>query len=829
MFVFTLIMLFSQTDGLGYTIEAAEEFERKPDFDYPIPAWVTTEYLFELSGFSLTEDEEKAIDEAILFSQLGGSSPSSVLRKPASFLSQAIADTALVLLDLELKKPLSPQLRRQIYLYKITAYWLKDNPDGAARMLAMLAKDTAGNVEDLSFLYDLVFYWENGYLETTDSLLYYLFQNRNEGKALKFLPSNPEAATALRYHLDERQKIEPAGATGSYLRAHRLLRRGEYSQARDSLTAIYNLKTPFSPFIRFDLTSAMLALDDATSAREVLDDSFPPPNLISAQDIALLRVKLAFKEGRDLLVREYFKKAAQKPAYELYIRWITEPGSPQTESAFTKFGARDLYSVLPVVKLIREKGYKNTLPALEGLFNNLDIFGSSPMVDVITSLYVVAENDTGNYEVTIGMADAIAERGRRQRERNYFLSLAHLAVGDAFYYKKGHFEFRSRPFYAYASQCPYAELSNKAHFSLAWSYLDTREFESTDSVITILAESTLTPDQEELLTFLKGLVTYAERDFEEAAEIFTGLTLSSDPQRQMQGYYYRARSYEQAGKPELTARAYDELLSRFPDEEDIRDAWPRLVRAQLEKDDLDGAKKTLQRLVKEARKHHFKFTDLYKDILRMIYDASLASGDVEHAREIAERLSSTEGSSLILEAFYYQQGEDYTELWQVDDLLVTVNRLTEVNEESAYLPPLLLQLAKMEIELADYDSATVRLEKIMQWPEQGEVKSLLPEVHYHRIRIAVLQQNWDKVISAGEIYALTYPEYEEYTARVLLLRVMALVGRAENAKPFDRKKDINEALADLNLLESKYKDTAFFEKNTEEIEFWRETAEAYTK
>ncbi|MBN2379467.1 tetratricopeptide repeat protein [candidate division WOR-3 bacterium] len=831
MLILFSLILFAQDDNWVHTIEAMEVLERKPVFSYELPEWVTEEYLFSLAGYKLDQGIESSIDEAMLFSELGGKPLSSSFLKLYSLLEQMMPDSALKLLKVESEKPLAPELRRQIFTYQITAHWLRNDPDAVSGSLVAFQADTgAAEGVDFDYLYDLVNYWETGFIRTEDSLLYFLFEERNPSKALKFLPKEPRLAVALRYHLDINNQIEPAGATGRFLKAHRLFQQGFTDQARDSLTAMFRMEFPLSPFVIYDLAQALLAEGDADNAFEVVGDSFPYEWLLQENDLELLRGRIEWTQGRFADAKKRFKEIEiAEPAYELYSRWITGKGNQQTEALFAKYGASYLYDVLPMVSLLRQISYTEALPAIEGLFHRLDISRGSPLGDFVTAVYVTAQNEAGNSEQTIGLSDVIRDRGAAVGEENYFIGLAHLAVGDAYYYKGEHFELRARPFYTYCTRSAFPDLRRKGYFSLAWSFLGKRDLVRADSIIALLRKESMPVQEREMLVFLEGLILYAKHDFNGAAGVFSQLSASSDSSRRMQGLYYRARSYEQGGQAKLASSAYDELLTQFPAAVEVRDAWPRLARAQIEAGSVADAEKTLKRLVNEARLYHFKFTDLYKDMLRLIYDASMASGDVEHAREIAERLSSTEGSTLILEAFYYQQGEEYTELWQVDDLVSTVNLLTEVNERSVYLPPLLLQLARMEIELTDYDSAAVRLERIMQWPEQKEVQALLPEVHYHRIRIAVLEQDWDKVISSGEIFALTYPEYEEYTARILLLRVIALVGRARNAKPFDRKKDINEAIEALDRLDSSYSDTEFYRENAEEIKYWRETAEAFSR
>ncbi len=823
-----LLLLISQ-DGLGVrTVEASEVLQRKPHFAYRLPEWVTDHYLFALAGFLLDEEIEKCIDATTLTLGLGGKPLSPAMVGPFELLGQLKHEEAMKILEMQLGISPAPEVRRQILLYRITGDWMGGDLDAARRSLKTLQADReAAQSVDLDFLSSLLSYWKKGEVATSDSLLYFLLVERDPEKALKFLPDQPVPAQALRYHLNDEVQVLPEGSTGRFLRAHRLLRQGRYQEAEDSLKRLSDLRFPYQALSRYDMAAVLLERDNSRKAHLAVPDSFPYQWLLPQRSLALMRGRVEWAEERPTDAKRWLREAHDNVSFDLYAKWVTSASKadPATETHFVRRNADELYRALRVADLFREGEYERAVPILEKSLRELDVSGFTPLDDLMVALYGVAQNEQANYQLVVRLADAVRERGMELEEESYFVTAAHLAVADAYYYAGGRYEDLAKPFYEYCMKSDFDDLRHLGLFGLGWSLLGKREMEGIEPVLSALREESLTEWESQVAIFLEGMVFYARRDFKEAAEVFSRLNFSSVPQMQMQGLYFEARSCEQSGRPELAASAYDDLLAVFPDREEVRDSWTRLVRAQIEMDDIDAAEKTLNRLIRQAKLHHFPFVDLYKEILLLIFDASMAKGDEEQAMEVAKSFSLAQNSTLPLEAFHYRIGERDTALWQTDHLIGVVAKLSHVNPQSAYLPPLLLQLARMEIELADYGPAIERLERIIRWSKFQDVSNILPEASYELIRAAVLSKDWERVILRSEIFMRSYPDLYELAPRVLFFQAAALLERAGNGEAFARKEDGQKAIEALNRLENSYARTDFVKESVDDIKSLRRSAE----
>lgn len=827
-----LLLLISQ-DGLGVrTVEAAEVLELKPHFAYRLPEWVTDEYLFALAGFSLEEEIEECIDATILTLGLGGKPLTPAMVGPFELLGQLKHEEAMKILAMQLGTPPVPEVRRQILLYRITGDWMDGDLDAARQSLKILQLDAeASQGTDLDFVSDLLSYWKKGEVATDDSLLHFLLVERDPEMALEFLPDQPVPVQALRYHLDDDAQVLPEGSTARFLRAHRLLRQGRYQEAEDSLKRLSDLRFPYQALSRYDMAAALLARDNSRKAHLAVPDSFPYQWLLPQRSLALMRGRVEWAEERPSDARRWFREAQDNISFDLYAKWVmsSSKADPATEAHFARHNADELYRALRVAELFRVGDYRRAVPILEESLRGLDISSFTPLGDLMVTFYAVAQNMLGNYQLVVRLADVVRERGMDSEEESYFVTAAHLAVADAYYYAGGRYGDLARPFYEYATKSRFDDLRHLGLFGLGWSLLGKREVEGIEPVLSVLGKESLTEWESEVAIFLEGMVFYAKRDFRGAAEVFSRLNFSSVPRMRMQGLYFEARSYEQSGRPELAASAYNDLVAAFPDREEVRDSWTRLVRAQIEMDDIDAAKETLNRLIKQSKLHHFPFVDLYKEILLLIFDASMAKGDEEQARQVAKSFSLAQNSTLPLEAFYYRIGEQDTALWQTDHLIGVVAKLSDVNPRSAYLPPLLLQLARMEIELADYRPAVERLERIIRWSRLSDVSSILPEASYELIRAAVLSKDWERVILRSEIFMKSYPDLDELAPRVLFFQAAALLERAGNGDPFARKEDGKQAIAALDRLETSYAQTDFVKELVDDIKALRSLAELFVR
>lgn len=824
-----LLLLLIGQDGLGVrTVEASEVLERKPHFAYQLPEWVTDHYLFARAGFSLEGEIEKCVDATILTLGLGGKPLSPAMVAPFELLGQLKHEEAMKVLEMQLGPSPLPDIKRQILLYRVIGDWMGGDLDAARQSLKTLRADNeASKGVDLDFVSDLLSYWEKGEVATADSLLDYLLVERDPEKALKFLPDQPVTSQALRYHLDDEVQVLPEGTTGRFLLAHRLLRQGRYQEAEDSLKRLSDLRVPYQALSRYDMAAALLARDNSRKAHLAVPDSFPYQWLLPQRSLALMRGRVEWAEERPTDAKRWFREAEDNVSFDLYAKWVmsASKADPATEAHFVRRNADELYRALLAVNLLRKGDYERTVPILEKSLRGLDVSSSTPLGDLMLALYAVAQNELGNYQLVVRLANAVRERAMQLEEEDYFITTAHLAVADAYYYAGGRYEDLAKPFYEYCMKSDFDDLRHLGLFGLGWSLLGKREVEGIEPIFSDLGKESLTEWESQIAIFLEGMVLYAKRDFRGAAEVFSRLNFSSVPQMQMQGLYFEARSYEQNGRPALAASAYDDLLNVFPDREEVRDAWTRLARAQIETGEADAAEETLNRLIKQAKLHHFPFVDLYKEILLLIFDASMAKGDEEQAREIAERFSLAQNSTLPLEAFHYRIGERDTALWQTDHLIGVVAKLSHVNPQSAYLPPLFLQLARMEIELADYGPAIERLEQIIRWSKFQDVSDILPEASYELIRAAVLFKDWERVILRSEIFMRSYPDLYELAPRVLFFQAAALLERAGNGDPFARKEDGQKALEALNRLESSYAQTDFVKESLDDIRTLRSSAE----
>ena len=823
-----LLLLISQ-DGLGVqTVEAAEVLERKPQFAYRLPEWVTDEYIFALAGFSLDEEIEKCVDATILTLGLGGKPLNTAMVGPFELLKELKPEEAMRVLEMQLEASAAPDIRRQILLYRVTGDWMMGDLEAAKQSLQTLEVDReASQGADLKFVSDLLTSWEKGEITTKDSLLYYLFVKRNPEKALAFLPDNPTISQALRYHLDEGSNVLPDGDVGRFLTAHRLIRQGRFQEAEDSLKPLYDGRSPYIALARYDMAAALLARENSRKAHLAVPDSFPYQWLLPRRSLDLMRGRVEWMENRPNDAKRWFKEAEDKVSFDLYSQWVMSRSTadPVTQSHFTRRNAEKLYNTLRVASLFREGDYERAVPILEEALREVDISHTTPLGDLVVAFYTIAHNERGNYQLVVRLADAVRNRGKSLERESYFMTVAHLAVGDAYYYEAGRYTDLAKPFYTYCTKSLFDDLRHLGYFGLAWSLLGDREIEKVEPILSTLKNESLTEWESQVAIFLEGMVFYAKRDFRGAAEVFSKLNFSSVPEMQMQGIYFEARSYEQSSRPALAASAYDDLLNVFPDREEVRDAWTRLVRAQIEIGQIDAAEETLNRLIKQARLYHFPFVDLYKEILLLIFDASMARGDENQARQVAERFSMAQNSTLPLEAFYYRVGEKDTALWQTDHLIGVVEKLSEINPQSIYLPPLLLQLGRMEIDVADYEPAMGRFERIIRWPKLQDVNDILPEASYELIRAAVLAKDWDKVILQSGIFIRSYPDLERLAAPVLFFSAAALVERAGKGDPFARKEDGNQAIAALDKLESSYPQTDFVNQARDDIKSLRRSAE----
>lgn len=830
-----LLALFVQNDGIVQRVEAAEILEQKPHFAYRFPEWATDGYLFSLAGFPLDEETEKCIDATILTSELGGKPLSTALVGPYEQLGRLKPDSAMRILEKQLDLAPAAEIRRQILLYRITGDWLRGDLKGARSSYKTLEADRDASAgADLDYVNSLLLYWEKGEIGSTkDSLLYFIFVKRDPSRAFEFLPDREPVGSLMRYHLDQQMQVPPQGAGGRYLKIHQLVKQGRYSEAEDSLKVLSNDRSPYTSLVRLDMTQTLLFLDNAREAHLSVPDSFTYQWLLPQRTLALARGSKEWMLARPEDARNWFKQAQVNPAFDLYSQWVMTEGKEDAaaRSAFAKRSADDLYDLLLISKYLRNRDFSKASPILECLIQRFNVSSVSAMGHLIMALYAAVENERGNYQLTMGFSNTIRNQGSGTdaaagaARENYFISAAHLAVGDAYYYSGGRYQDMALDFYRYCTKSQFPDLRHMAYFGLGWIYLARRDTANLEVVLQALAADSLTEREAQTLIYLKGLGFYARHDFREAADEFARLNFSSIPEMRMQGLYFEARSWEQSGRSGPAASAYDDLLNEFPAAAEVRDSWTRLARAQVEIGMLNEAENTLERLIKQGRLYHFEFGDLYREILLVIYDASMREGKEDEAHDIAERLSRTQNSTLPLETYYYRLAQKDTALWQTDHLIDIINKLSETNPQSVYLPDLLLQVARQEIELADYDAAIKRAERIMQWPKLSEVSHIRMEASYELIRAALLAKDWQKVILQSEIFLNTYPDLEDVTPRVLLFRAVALVDQADIDEPLKRKENAEKAISALDLMERDFGQASYTLESKDKIETLRRSAQ----
>ncbi|NLI97258.1 tetratricopeptide repeat protein [bacterium] len=836
-FIFTILLIGQGNLGVQQ-VEASEVLQRKPKFAYKLPEWVTDEYLFAQTGFSLDDEIEKCIDATILLSELGGNPLMPALSESYEQLARLRPDSALKSLEMQLTFNPPPDARRQILLYRITADWLRGDLSGVKASLKTLEADKeASSGAPMEYIRSLVSYLEKGEIPSKDSLLYFLFVKRDARKAQRFLPSREVTAQALRYHLEDSVSTLPSGNVGRYLRVHRLVKAGLYSQAHDSLQVLSEIRTPYSSLVKYDMAEALLCLKKSREAHLAVPDTFLYQWLLPERALAMIRGRVEWMENRPDAARTWFKKASENPSYAAYSQWIIGGGAgdPTTQAYFEKRKASDLYNLLRVSGYIRKADYTSALLILGNMIQSMDMSSISSMSNIILAVYAACENEKKEYQLTLSLADAVKNRGQvlasnlGKREEDYFATAAHVAVGDAYYYSGGRYEKMARPYYEYAIQSSYKELRHQGYFGLAWGFLTDRNTGEVKKIVTALSADQPTEMESQTIIFLEGLNYYAARDFRVAAEVFSRLNFSSVPEMRMQGLYFEGRSYEQSGRFDLAASAYEDLLAAFPASEEIRDAWSRLARAQIQMGHPDRAEKTLEKLIEQAKLYHFQFSDIYKEILLVIFDNAMAKGDEEQAKEFAERLSRTQNSTLALETFYYRTAQKDTALWQIDHLIGIIARMKNINPESPYLPTLFLQAARMEIELGDYPEAVAKLESIIQWRRLPEVNDILSEASFELVRTLVLAKDWEKTIRQAEIYLSSYSDSDEYSSRVLYFLAFSLVKRAGNNDPLARKDDGKKALEVLEKLERLHKDSEFVKNSRADIDDLKKSAELLIK
>lgn len=832
---FTLLILLIGQGNLGVQqVEASEVLQRKPVFHYQFPEWVTDEYLFSLAGFSLDEEIEKCIDATILTSELGGNPLTPGLGVPSEQLARLRPDSALKGLEMQLNFSPSPDVRRQIFFYRITADWLRGDIDGVKSGLRTLEADKdASQGAPMEEVRSLVTFWEKGQTSTKDSLLYYILVKRDPSKALKFIPAREAVGLALRYHLEDTVRETPPGIAGRYLRAHRLVKAGRYAEALDSLKILSEIRSPYWSLVKYDMAMSLLGLGKSREAHLAVPDTFLYQWLVPTRALALVRGRVEWMENRPDAAKTWFKKASEDPAYATYSQWImgSTGTDPATQAYFEKRNAGDLYRLLRISGYLRKKDYDNALLILSPMVEKIDMSGASPISNIVVSFYASCENEKGNYELVLRLADVVKNRGQQSlanlgtRGEDFFVTASHLAIADAYYNSGGRYEKLSRPFYEYCTKSRYSDLRHMGYLGLAWSLLAERDVDGVRKLVSALKSDSPTERESQVIIFLEGLTLYAARDFKGAAEVFSHLNFSSVPEMRMQGLYFEGRSYEQSGRYDLAGSAYQDLLNAFPSASEVRDAWSRLARAQIEMGSPEDAQKTLDRLIEQAKLYHFQFSDLYKEILLLIFDSAMAKGDEEQAKQFAERLSRTQNSTLPIETFYYRIAAKDTALWQVDNLGSIIGKLEVVNPESPYLPPILLQTARMEIELADYAPAIKRLETIVQWRKLSDVNDILQDASYELVRALVLSKDWQNTITRSNIFLASFPESDNYTPRVLYFLAFSLVKRAGGGDPLVRKEDGKKALEALDRLERTFPQSDFTKQSSEDLRNLRHSAE----
>lgn len=828
-----LFILLSQNDGLGVlTVEAQELLEQKPKVTYQLPEWVSDEYLFELSGFPLDAEIERYIDATILTSQLGGKPLDPSMSSNREDLFNLHIESVMNLLAMQVGMPLEPELTRQILMYRVVGDWLANNLSGVDQTISTLQADAeASSGVDFVYLSTLIDFWKKGSVATTsDSLLHFLFVNRNPSRALDFLPEQGEVRDLLRYHLDENTGQVPSGNAGRFLNAHRLLQDGQYQAAADSFAILADIKFPYQALARYDEAQALLAMGDFRQAHLAVPDSFHLQWLLPQSSLALTRGRKEWLLGRETDARRWFRISGAIPAFDLFASWVMAPPNYNnvTRGEFLSLGAGDLYDILIVTGYLKQAQFNQATPLLENLLVSVNISSSKPNANLILGLYTGTHNQLVSYQQTLRLAETVRARENSSatgtRDEDYFLTAAHLAIADAYYYSGGRYFDKALPFYEYCAESYYPDLRHFGLFGLGWAYIGSRELDEVPPILSSLRAETLNEWERQLLVFFEGLFQYAKRDFAAAAGTFSQLNFSAIPEMQMQGLYFQGRSWEQIQGFEKAAQAYDELLDKFPDIYAVRDAWTRLGHAQVELGQLDAAEETLNRLMRQGKLLHFDFGDLYREILLMIYDASMRQGREDQAREIAERLSRTQNSSLPLETYYYRVAEKCIDASQANDLSTIIYSLDQANPSSVYLPDLLLKLARMEIELEDYHLAIGRLERILQWPNLADVNHMLTETYYELIRASVLAKDWDKTILHSQIFIGSNPDLAEYTPRVLFFRAYALIERAGASEAFARKEDAQQAMEALDLLEREFSSADFVKESSADIESLRRSA-----
>ncbi|GEM_PF-2172192 len=826
----SLILFLVGQNGLGtMTVEASEILSRKPKFTFQMPNWVTDEYLFNLAAYNLDDELEPCIDATILTSHLGGPPLNPSLLNSYKYLEELRVDMAMKTLATQLDLYPSADIRRQILFYRIIGDWLGNNLKGARESLKTLKADKEASAGvNLDKVDALLSYWDGKKFSTKDSLIYYLLLQRDEQAALRFIPQEAAYAAELKYHLDSQKFPLPKSDAKQYLQAHNLLNYGRYSEAEDSLKNIYNTPSFYQALIRYDIAKAYLHRGNYRKAHLAVPDTFNFQWMLPQPSLALIRGRKEWMQGRSMEAKAWFKKAQSNSSYDLYSQWIMSDGKYNqiTESYFAKKQAAALYKVLRIVNYLRKGNNNRALPLLEDIMHGLNTSSPAAFDYLVIFLYSSIENEAGNYQLTLGLSDFVKSNAQNLNDisENYFITASHLALADAYYYSGGRYAQLARPFYKYCSKSRYDDLRQKGKFGLAWSYLGARQLSEVKPILSSLKSDNLSSKDAQLLIFLEGLLLYSEHDFHSAAEVFAGLNFSSVPEMRMQGLYYEARSYEQSSRPGLAASAYDDLLNDFPAEPAVRDAWTRLARSQVQMGALEQAGATLERLIEQGKLHHFSFVDLYREILLTIFDAAMERGEEEQAREMAEKLSRTQSSTLALETYYYRLAEKDTLLHQTDHLIGLVQTLEDINAQSVYLPELLLKLARMETELADYDLAIDRLERIIEWRHLADVNYLLPEVSFELVRIQALDKNWDELVRRSDIFLRSYPNNERLTPRILYFRALGLVNRRGNNDPFKRKEDARKALDDLDRLERKFAKSKFVKQSVEDIRKLREAA-----
>lgn len=384
---------------------------------------------------------------------------------------------------------------------------------------------------------------------------------------------------------------------------------------------------------------------------------------------------------------------------------------------------------------------------------------------------------------------------------------------------------------------PKSFVSDIARVSLAWYDLEAKRFDSALSEFDSITASTRNKDALVLARYGQGLAQYFKGDFLNAAKCFFDeknceeemkLTLNREQETKKLTYnaladslvdrslFWRGKSFEQLNFFGDALLVYEHIADTYPQRRTAGDACQKMIEFYMRAKQVDNAEKRVEVVGGRMKTNRSIYRDAYGFGLASLFDYYLSIGDKWTADTYERRLTKELGTTEYVEQIYYSRAMRDTTTADIEDIKDNINKITERNPRSQYLPDPFFLLSVLLFEQRNYEEAKEILLKLESWPKPF-IRDRMPEISVQLGRCYYNLEQYAQAITEFEEWLTCYTTGDDarldLAPSVHYYLALSCIGAEKLEKSESRSVELlQKALVNLEIIKKDYSDSDFYNR-----------------